>query len=70
MRESKTGTGAEAEESFLPLFLTGCGAQKRRLRMGKFDNVKPGDTVYCISGDEDTGEDCSGYLFMACVMDM
>lgn len=38
--------------------------------MGKFDNVKPGDTVYCISGDEDTGEDCSGYLFMACVMDM
>lgn len=33
--------------------------------MSKFDSVKPGDTVYCISGDEDTGEDYSGYLFMA-----
>lgn len=29
--------------------------------MGKFYNVKPGDTVYCI-GEE---EDCSGFLFMA-----
>ena len=33
--------------------------------MSKFDSVKPGDTVYCISGDEDTGEDYSGFLFMA-----
>lgn len=33
--------------------------------MGKFDNVKPGYTVYCFSGDEDTGEGYSGFLFMA-----
>ena len=29
--------------------------------MGKFDNVKPGDTVYCI----DDEEECIGFLFMA-----
>ena len=29
--------------------------------MGKFDGVKPGDTVYRIGDDED----CSGFLFMA-----
>lgn len=29
--------------------------------MGKFDNVKPGNTVYCIGDDEDY----SGFLFMA-----
>ena len=29
--------------------------------MGKFDNVKPGDTVYCIGDDEDY----TGFLFMA-----
>ena len=30
--------------------------------MGKFDNVKLGDTVYCIGDDE---EDYTGFLFMA-----
>ena len=29
--------------------------------MGKFDSVKPGDTVYCIGDDEE----CIGFLFMA-----
>jgi len=29
--------------------------------MGKFDNVKSGDTVYCIGDDEDY----TGFLFMA-----